>query len=95
MADPNRMCGTFFTRVASVLPSELFGRATGSPLPRFTHKKSPLFRGLKNPGNDLLSHTVSHAVSSALEGLTTVFGMGTGVSPPLKSPEIGKQEQTH
>ena len=35
-----------------------------------------------NPGNDLLSHIVTHAVSSAREGLTAVFGMGTGVSPP-------------
>ncbi len=35
VADPNRMSGTFFTRVASILPSELFGRATGSPLRRF------------------------------------------------------------
>mgnify|MGYP006914496323 CR=1 FL=1 len=26
------------------------------------------------------------AVPSALEGLTAVFGMGTGVSPPLLSP---------
>ena len=34
------------------------------------------------PGGVLLSHTVSRAVPSALEGLTTVFGMGTGVSPP-------------
>ena len=30
---------------------------------------------------------VSRAVPSALEGLTAVFGMGTGVSPPLSSPE--------
>jgi hypothetical protein len=36
----------------------------------------------KNPGGDLLSHPVAQAVSSALEGLTSVFGMGTGVSPP-------------
>ena len=35
------------------------------------------------PGSDLLSHTVTHAVPSAEEGLTTVFGMGTGVSPLL------------
>ena len=42
---------------------------------------------MKDPGDDLLSHTVSHAVSSALEGLTSVFGMGTGVAPPLRSPE--------
>lgn len=33
------------------------------------------------PGDDLLSHTVTHAVPSALKGLTSVFGKGTGVSP--------------
>src|SRR5688500_20179286 len=38
------------------------------------------------PGNDLLSHAVTSAVPSALEGLTSVFGMGTGVAPPVKSP---------
>ena len=38
------------------------------------------------PGNVLLSHKVSLAVPSALEGLTSVFGMGTGVAPPLQSP---------
>ena len=37
-------------------------------------------------GNVLLSHTVAHAVPSALKGLTSVFGMGTGVSPPPWSP---------
>ena len=36
-----------------------------------------------NPGDDLLSHAVTHAVPSALEGLTSVFGMGTGVAPPV------------
>ena len=38
----------------------------------------------KIPGNDLLSHLA--AVPSAQEGLTSVFGMGTGGSPPLWSP---------
>jgi hypothetical protein len=38
-------------------------------------------------GDDLLSHIVSNAVSSALEGLTSVFEMGTGVTPPPESPE--------
>ncbi len=37
----------------------------------------------KNPGYDLLSHTLAGAVSSALAGLTSVFGMGTGVAPPV------------
>jgi hypothetical protein len=40
--------------------------------------KSGLFQF--NPGDDLRSHTVTHAVSSALRGLTSVFGMGTGVT---------------
>jgi hypothetical protein len=33
-----------------------------------------------NAGSDLLSHAVSHAVPSAVSGLTSVFGMGTGVT---------------
>jgi hypothetical protein len=41
--------------------------------------------GMK-PGGVLLSHPVSGAVPSVLEGLTSVFGMGTGVTPPLESP---------
>ena len=47
-------------------------------------KKSPRglrLRGLRNTaGSDLLSHTVSHTVPSAVAGLTSVFGMGTGVT---------------
>ncbi len=41
----------------------------------------------KNPGGVLLSHTVAQVVPSALEGLTSVCGMGTGVPPPLSPPE--------
>ena len=39
----------------------------------------------KKSGNDLLSH--QKAVPSALKGLTSVFGMGTGGSPSLLSPD--------
>ena len=39
-----------------------------------------------NLGDVLLSRTVTHAVPSALEGLTSVFGMGTGVTPSPWSP---------
>src|SRR5712692_3797740 len=39
-----------------------------------------------NPGGDLRSHTVTRAVSSALRGLTSVFGMGTGVTPAVWPP---------
>ena len=38
------------------------------------------FTFVNNAGSDLLSHTVSHAVPSAVSGLTSVFGMGTGVT---------------
>ena len=37
-------------------------------------------------GNDLLSHGVTTAVPSAQEGLTAVFGKGTGVTPPPWPP---------
>mgnify|MGYP000202237602 CR=1 FL=1 len=37
----------------------------------------------ENPGNVLLSHAVSHAVPSALMGLTSLFGMGRGGTPLL------------
>jgi hypothetical protein len=46
------------------------------------------------PGDDLLSHTLARAVPLALGGLTAVFGMGTGVSPPLQSPENLKLKRT-
>ncbi len=43
-----------------------------------------LMMGFKNiPGDDLLSHDLTIIVSSALESLTSVFGMGTGVTPPV------------
>src|SRR5260221_14710258 len=40
----------------------------------------------KSPGNVLLSHQATLTVPSALEGLTAVLGMGTGVTPPPWSP---------
>ena len=42
---------------------------------------------MRNPGGDLLSQGASPQVPSARAGLTAVFGMGTGVSPPLWPPE--------
>src|SRR2546425_5631082 len=41
---------------------------------------------LFKPGSVLLSHSLTAAVSSALEGLTSVFEMGTGVTPPAWPP---------
>jgi hypothetical protein len=41
----------------------------------------------KSPvGNGLLSQRVAPQVPSALASLTSGFGMGPGVPPPLKSP---------
>jgi hypothetical protein len=37
-------------------------------------------------GGGLLSRDLSIGVPSALQGLTTVFGMGTGVAPALQPP---------
>lgn len=48
------------------------------------HESGP---SLLSPGNDLRSQEVSLSVCSALEVFTSVFGMGTGVSPPLWSPD--------
>ena len=42
---------------------------------------------LEKSGDVLLSQGLSSQVPSALEGLTSVFGMGTGVTPPLWPPK--------
>jgi hypothetical protein len=41
-----------------------------------------------NPGSVLTSRAVASPLLSPLEGLTAVFGMGTGVSPPLWPPGL-------
>ena len=43
-------------------------------------------------GNDLLSHTLTRAVQSAQRGLTSVFGMGTGGTPAVRSPTSRSSE---
>ena len=43
------------------------------------------------PGDVLLSRLPAEQVPLALEGLTAVFGMGTGVSPPPSSPDYMKE----
>ena len=40
-----------------------------------------------NPAATYFPMTLSIIVSSALEGLTSVFGMGTGGAPPASPPE--------
>ena len=50
-----------------------------------TQRKLSLF--LMESGSDLLSRAVSSQVPSALKGLTSVFGMGTGGSLSPLPPE--------
>ena len=61
--------------------------------PRFSPRgclaKPPVLRTVKAkliPGSDLLSHPPARAVPSAVAGLTSVFGMGTGVTLLLWPP---------
>ena len=53
--------------------------------------KSPTSRDVGlfeiSSGGVLLSHTDDRAVPSALEDLTSEFGMGSGVTPPVLPPE--------
>lgn len=51
--------------------------------PRSGDPKIPLRGLLKGAGDGLLSRELSPGVPSALSGLTTVFGMGTGVALTL------------
>ncbi len=51
-------------------------------------RSDPDGRFIEQAGGDVLSHAVSHAVPSALRGLTSVFGMGTGVALALWPPAI-------
>ena len=58
--------------------------------PRECAKKKPPSEneGFKELGDVLLSHHLSVAVPSALQGLTAVFGMGTGVPPVPLPPKM-------
>jgi hypothetical protein len=49
-----------------------------------------LLRIIGKSGNVLLSQAVSRQVPSALKGLTSVFGMGTGVTLSPSSPDIAR-----
>ncbi len=65
-------------------PLRLQGRAAEIPI-----EKSPASAGdLLGSGGDLLSRAVTSQVPSALKGLTSVFGMGTGVTPSSLPPEM-------
>jgi hypothetical protein len=74
---PDRLIADFSRSAVLPSPSQLCTQSRIQGVRFLPRKKREI------PGNDLLSHPVARAVPSALVGLTAVFGMGTGVSPPL------------
>ena len=67
------------------------GDEPGAKQSRAPKRKTPHIRGVLSfleSGNVLLSRPVSRQVPSALKGLTSVFGMGTGGSLSPLSPEF-------
>src|SRR5690606_39121960 len=58
------------------------GRTASGPKPKKKGRRILSEPPAHKSGNDLLSHRVPPAVPSALEGLTSEFGMGSGVAPP-------------
>ena len=64
-------------------------------LKRYKKAKDTIFLScLSLPGDDLLSQDPAVQVPSALESLTSVFGMGTGVTSPSLSPDLMKMFYT-
>ena len=72
---------------ARLTKSRSVDRPPPAPNAKSPRERDALAGFLTNPGDFLLSHAVSRAVPSAPAGLTSVFGMGTGVTLPTKSPE--------
>ena len=58
----------------------------------FNIEKARLSTSSMESGGDLLSRAVTSQVPSALKGLTSVFGMGTGVTPSSLPPEMVSYE---
>src|SRR4030095_2071159 len=71
---------------AQVGREDIKRRAGAPPKNKGPRSHSDLGPSTKTPGSDLLSHTPTHAVPSAVAGLTSVFGMGTGGTLPLSPP---------
>ena len=83
----NRMQDMQICRYASrICRKRTFGLSVGGLRGKRKWPHSFLNVAIINAGNDLLSHTLSRAVQSALRGLTSVFGMGTGGTPAVRSP---------
>ena len=77
------------SRLGRTIPNQPAAPATpGAPVVDLQYKKREASLLLYvDSGNVLLSRAVSSQVPSALKGLTSVFGMGTGGTPSPSSPE--------
>ena len=75
----------------SLRPTPHIAKAPSNPKAHQNAKRAPRHTAagpvLSKSGGDLLSQGTTPQVPSAQVGLTSVFGMGTGVSPPLWPPE--------
>src|SRR5690606_4521582 len=82
--DGRRPCGAVdrvFCRLSMPCSTQSVTNEERPPTPRAAASLS------FESGSDLLSQGVAPQVPSALAGLTSVFGMGTGGSPPLSPPD--------
>ncbi len=70
--------------VSGVYRGAVTGRQRSVPVGTGVNRR--VTRKRRNPGDGLFSRKAALSVSSALESLTSVFGMGTGVASPLESP---------
>src|ERR1700690_289072 len=96
----------FFLMTMSIFPTSLEDARSGDTWRQRTPVAiDPIGHRQKSPpetgglfafysGDVLLSHTLARAVPSGLKGLTSVFGMGTGVTPSLQSPKIVRSQNS-
>ena len=80
---PSPRCGQGSSQVSL---ESFTGRAPENGERPHRSRLGPFSSCVLNVGGDLLSHTLTSAVPSALEGLATGFGMGPGVPPPPQPP---------
>ena len=87
LPDVVRRARLIFGHARIIASDDRAERATATPA-QTPSPRSRRGRGRenRNPGDDLFSRKAALSVSSALESLTSVFGMGTGVASPLASP---------
>ena len=84
------MCSLPLAMMLSASGQMMYSPVARNDVVSFGHKykKASLSTCFFGSGSDLLSRAASHQVPSALQSLTTVFGMGTGVTSASLSPNM-------